>query len=81
MADLKKEFDFFISHQDELVKRYNGKFIVIVGQAVVGEYDSIGDAYESSTKKFTPGTFLIQQCLPGKNAYTQTFNSRVIFSE
>jgi hypothetical protein len=37
------------------------------------------DAYTEAKKRHKPGTFLIQHCLPGESAYTQTFYSRVIF--
>lgn len=76
---LKKEFDFYTKHQDELLKKYAGKIIVIKDENVVGEYDSEIDAYRESLEKYEIGTFLIQNCLPGEDSYTQTFHSRVLF--
>lgn len=76
---LKKEFEFYTENQAELVKKYAGKFIVIKDQEVVGEYETEEDAYFESIQHFEIGTFLIQECLPGEENYTQTFNSRVIF--
>ena len=77
---LEKEFQYYLDHQVELVKKYKGKFLVIKDDGVVGAYDSKQEAYDSATANFKLGTFLIQQCLPGKDSYTQTFHSRVIIS-
>lgn len=74
---LEQEFQYFRDHQDELVQQYNGKFIAIVGTAVVGAFDTELEAYMAMKKQREVGTFLIQECLPGKNSYTQTFHSRV----
>lgn len=76
---LEKEFQYYITHQDELVKKYNGKYIVIKGEEVIGVYESEISAYNEAQKSHQLGTFLIQQCLPGKENYTQSFYSRVIF--
>jgi hypothetical protein len=76
---LDKEFKYFLDHQDELVRKYNGRFIVISGEEVIGDYSSEAEAYLETAKIRKPGTFLIQRCLPGKTAYKQTFNSRVVF--
>jgi hypothetical protein len=77
---LEKEFKYYLDHQDELVKKYNGKYIVIKGEQVLGAYDSEADAYFESTKDHEAGTFLIQLCQPGEDAYTETYHSRVVFS-
>jgi len=77
---LEKEFDYYIANQGRLVKKFNGRVLVIVGESVVGDYPSVPKAYFESLKKYRPGTFLIQKCYPGKENYTQTFHSpRVIF--
>lgn len=81
VTDLDKEFEYYLNHQDELVKIYNGKYIVIKGETVVGAYNSQTDAYFDSEKKYGLGNFLIQLCTPGKEAYTQTFyTNRVRFA-
>ena len=77
---LEREFRYFVAHQDELVKKYEGRFIVIVDDAVVGDYSSDGEAYLEVTKTRKPGTFLIQHCIPGPTAYRQSFNSRAVFA-
>lgn len=76
---LDKEFQYYLDNQGELVKKYNGRFIVIIGEEVVGNYESYEQALFESMKKYELGTFLIQECTEGEEAYTQTFHSRVVF--
>ena len=77
--ELKKDFQYYLDHQGELVERYNGKFIVIRNQEVIGAYDSELEAIEETSKQYELGTFLVQKCEPGSESYTQTYHSRVVF--
>lgn len=77
---LNKEFQYYLDNQSELVKKYNNRFVVIIGENVVGDYDSHEQALYDSMKKYELGTFLIQKCTEGNDAYTQTFHSRVAFA-
>lgn len=74
---LQEEFDYYLSHQEELVKQYNGKFLVIKDQKVIGAYSTQQEAYFETKKEHEVGTFIIQLCTPGKEAYTATFHSRI----
>ncbi len=76
---LDEEFSYYLDHQAELVKKYNNRFLVIIGQEVVGDYASYDQALSQSMKKYEMGTFLVQECTEGEEAYTQTFHSRVAF--
>ena len=51
MEKLEKEFDYYLKHQDELVKKYNGKFIVIKDADVIGAFDSELEAVEKTAEK------------------------------
>ncbi len=75
---LEKEFKYYLDNQEELIKKYEGRFIVIKDNEVIGDYPSETEAYKESEKKNEIGTFLIQFCSPGKSDYTSTFHSRVI---
>ena len=78
---LKKEFDYYVAHQAELVTDHNGKFVVIKDQSVIGTYDDqIQAVTETQKKGHALGTFLVQFVSPGDSAYKQTFHSRVVFS-
>ena len=80
MIVLEKEFNFFIAKQDELLKQYKGKFIVIKNCKVIGSYDDILNAIEKTSKHEQMGTFLVQKCEPGVESYTQMYHSRVSFA-
>ena len=67
---LEKEFKYYLDNQSELVEKYNGRVLVIVNEKVVGDYNSEVEAYFESLKNYNLGTFLIQRCTPGDEAYT-----------
>lgn len=77
---LQKELEYFKKNQAELVRKHGGKFLVIKDQKVEGVYDTEMEAYTKAKDKFELGTFLIQECLPGQESYTQTFHSRAVLS-
>ncbi len=74
----QKEFEFFKRNQRRLVGRYKGKILVIRGNRVAGVYPSTLEAYQAAIKQWKPGTFMIQSCEPGPEAYSVTINSRGI---
>ncbi len=76
---LEKEFNYYLSRQDQMVEKYNGKTIVIIDEEVVGVYDSDEEALLATQKDHSLGTFLIQRCTPGSDSYAMTFRSRVRF--
>jgi hypothetical protein len=76
---LEREFEYYLKHQDDLVKKFKGKFIVIKDQKVIGVFDDELEAVEKTAKEHELGTFLVQKCEPGTESYTQTFHSRVAF--
>jgi hypothetical protein len=78
-VSLEKEFDYYVKNQAELAKKYNGKYIVIKNQEVIGVFESEIEAVEKTSANHELGTFLVQKCEPGKENYTQTYHSRVVF--
>ncbi len=76
-SPLEKEFKYYLEHQDDLVEKHNGKFIVIKNLEVIGVFDDVAQAVEETSKNHEMGTFLVQKCSSGKEDYTQTFHSRV----
>jgi len=79
-SPLKKEFEYYLANQAQLVAKYNGRFVVIKGERVIGDYSDLPTAVSETTKQHELGTFLVQRVEPGERAYTQTFTSRVAFS-
>lgn len=72
---LEQEYKYFKDHQKELVKEYPGRYVVIVGEVVVGNYSTYVEAYQKASEEHELGTFLIQECTPGTRAYTSYVNS------
>lgn len=64
------ELKFFIDNQTELVRKYQGKFLVIVRSELIGAFPSPLAAYEAAQAKYEKGTFVIQPCVSGPAAYT-----------
>jgi len=75
---LESEFKFYLEHQEEFVKKYSGKVIVIKEGKVLGVYDSELQAVRETSREHDLGSFLVQKCEPGAEAYSQTFHSRVL---
>ena len=76
---LDAEFKYYLDNQDEILKSYNGKVVVIKENKVVDAYDDYQQAYFGSIKKYKLGTFLLQLCTPGNEAYTIKWNRPNIF--
>lgn len=77
---LDKEFNYFKENQSSLYEIYPNKYLVIIGESIEGNFDSFEDAISFASSKFKIGTFLVQSCTSGEEAYTQKFHSRVIFA-
>lgn len=78
-SPLKAEFDWYLTHQAELVEKYNGRFVVIKDKIVLGDYDDDATAVLETQKTHELGTFLVQKVEPGEGAHSATFHSRVEF--
>lgn len=76
---LDKEFSYYRTHQSDLVKKYEGKYIVIKEETVIGVYNTQIEAYTEAKKNQEVGTFLIQHCTPEIIGNAHFFYSRVAF--
>lgn len=76
---LKDQFQYYLDYQEDLVKKYNNKVLVIKDFQVVEVCKSIEEAYFLAKKKYAPGSFIIQKCSSGEKDYTAVFHSRVWF--
>jgi hypothetical protein len=75
--NLLQEFEYYLQHQDEFVRQYNGKVIVLKDHVVLGVFDSDFEAVHKTSQEHELGTFLVQRCSPGVQDYTAVFHSRV----
>ena len=69
-----EELNFFIKNQDNLVKQYAGKALVIKGNELCGMYDTPLEAYIQLQRDDQLGKAMIQMCQPGPAAYSATLN-------
>ncbi len=77
---LSKDFHYYLANQDELLKKYEGRYLVIVNCEVMDDFIDMDTAIKESSKKYGWGNFLLQYCSKGDSAYTQRFyNSYVKF--
>lgn len=72
---LQKNLDWYIANQQELSAKHNGKVLLIVDQKLIGDFDSMNDAYAAAVKTYAPGTFTLQPCSPDADSYTLTLYS------
>ena len=77
---LQVEFEYYLKRQTELAEMYQGRFIVIKGGTVLGDYETAPDAMRETVKTHELGTFLIQRCDADPESTKATFRSRVIFA-
>jgi len=73
---LESELKYYLKYQDELVKQYTGKYIVIKNHEVIGNYDNELEAVKKSAKEHELGTFLVQKCEAGDQGYSPCFSCR-----
>ena len=72
---LKKDFDFYRAHQDEMVTKYDGKVIAIKDGEVLGVFDTDIEAVIEVQKAHPLGTFLVRRVSSGNEAYTIKINT------
>lgn len=78
---LEKEFAYFKSRHDELFSSYPNKYLIIKGNTVVYAAETFDEALKYALGKgMEIGTFLLQLCSEGSDAFTQTFHTRAIFA-
>lgn len=70
----EQELSFFIRNQEQLVKEHEGKVLAIKGNQILGVYESPLEAYLETQREHPLGTFMLQLCSPGPDAYTVTIN-------
>jgi len=72
---LEKEYNYFLKNKAALLKEHANKFIVIIGEQVVGSYASQEEALKEASQKYTIGEFLIQKVSDNQDDVTQRFFS------
>ncbi len=59
--DFEKELKFYLENKEELIKKYEGKVLVIKNAEIVGVYDAVSDAYNFGVENYGLGNFSLQE--------------------
>ena len=59
--ELERELRYFESIKDDLLKRYDGKYVLIKGENLIDVFSSFEDAYKEGVKRFGNSPFLIKK--------------------
>ncbi|MDR1343246.1 MAG: hypothetical protein LBK18_08355 [Prevotellaceae bacterium] len=79
---LVRNFYYYLANQDELVKQYNGKYLVISDRKIIYSSPDDADAFKKGMEMAGLGNFIMQLCTPGEQAYTvKCYTPRVVFSD
>ena len=78
---IDKNYEWFENNLPELVKTYDGQYVVVKDEHIIAAYPSFDSAFKNTIKEELPGTFIIQLCSLDREKMTQMFyTSRVNFA-
>jgi hypothetical protein len=60
---LAQDYRYFLDNQEEFIRNYTNKFIVLKEKAIIGVYNSNSEAHNETLKNEVAGSFLIQHCV------------------
>lgn len=60
MDTIQQEIDYYKANRQLFLDTYNGKFLVIKGQQIIGVYTSRTKAYNDTVVLHKEGTFIIE---------------------
>ncbi|MEI8200761.1 MAG: hypothetical protein WCG21_11925 [Eubacteriales bacterium] len=80
MGNLQEEFNYFEKNKESLIDKYQGKYIVIKNNEVLGAYNDTLSAINKTRETEALGTFLVQFCDSASANSKQMFYSRVSFA-
>lgn len=58
---LETEVNFFQSHLADFQKRYPGRYLLVHGRKLHGDYDTFEEAVNEGARRFKAGPFLVRQ--------------------
>ena len=75
-APLEEELKTYEQNKSDLVKKANGKYVLIKGKMIVGIFESENDAIRIGIEKFGNGPFLVKKIEEVEQ--TQNYTSNLI---
>ena len=58
---LETELEYFKKHREEWLEHHEGKYVLVVGQNLVGAFDDAESAYEAGLQQFGNVPMLVKQ--------------------
>ena len=81
MANQSEDFRWFVKNHDAILEKYDGKFVVVSGKEIKASANTVEEGIEKALDLgLSLGSFIVQLCTEGDEAYTQRFYSRAIFA-
>lgn len=75
---LESQYNFYKTHETELLNKYNGKHLVISDSFQVFPFVSPKEGYKFGVQRFGAGKFLLHKCVPGSLQVVHTINNCVV---
>lgn len=76
---MRKAMKFYDSNVSDLIRKYENKYIIIVGNDVTGNFNSLSEAISFGKKQYGIGNFFVKLCVLN-DSNNQYYSSRVNFS-
>ena len=70
-----EDFKWFIENYNDLFKKYGHRYIAIKDKTVLGVYDNVVEAIDTTAEKYELGTFIVQECNGDSSAYTTSITT------
>lgn len=67
--DREADFEFFVTHYDELFLQYGRCFLAIRNGAVLGFFKTAKGAFDALAAEYPRGTYILQECTGKTSAY------------
>jgi hypothetical protein len=77
---LRESFEHYLAHQEDYVREYAGRVIVLIGHDVIGVYDTVGEAVRETAKEHPLGSFLVQRVERGTGSTSTRIFSPLLMS-
>lgn len=58
---LDKERKYFVAHADEWARSYPGRFLVVKGEELIGDFATIDEALAAGANRFGLQSFLVRR--------------------
>jgi hypothetical protein len=70
---LEKELAFFDERKEELLRHYEGQFVLVMDASLIGAFSSEADAYRAGLQRFGNTAFLIKRVSKGDDDAVVSF--------